>query len=634
MKQILIKSRKAIAQEVPAPIITDKNHILVKNLYSLVYQEKRSVKLENSTRSVLNKIEVKPSITNLVINDFKKNGIHGIVYKTIDKLNLLLGQEVGYSTSGMVIGTGSNVRDIKIGDLVSCVGKNFAKHAEIICLPDNFVTKIPDGVDTIDASTAAIGALCIQSIKKMNLKKGDTVYLTGSGSPELIISQILNSRGCKVIRIDNSRKKKELAKQISIDISSSSKDSKKLEKCIDLSKIKEFSTEYIEKEDVREYLKLIADKKVDLNQLKSKIYNIDSVGAAFKESKRENPKMTFIEYTGQVDEKKTTIILDKKTTKNKIKIGVIGAGYISKEEHLPHIKKNKRLELHMIVDRNPVNAQKTAKYFKAKKSSTSYKDAINDPQIDTVLIATKNNSHAEIIMESAKQKKPIFVEKPLAMNREAFKKIEESVKKYNVPIMVCFNRRFSKYSEEVLKKTEKRKNPLMINYRVNAGYRPPSDWTQNLKIGGGRIIGEACHMIDLFNYFTKSKPKKISVSSITPKDKNYTNVDNSIITIEYQDGSICNLFYTSLGNYKMPKEYIEIYCDQEVIVINDFKEIKIMGKNGKIKTKKGFDKGLKKILNEWVSYLSNKNKDIPIKLEDSILSTKMTFDIMDLIPNN
>jgi predicted dehydrogenase/threonine dehydrogenase-like Zn-dependent dehydrogenase len=709
MKQILVKKGKAIVQEVPAPTITDPNQILIKNIYSVISRGTELTTLEYSTENLIQKSKRRPDAVLLMINNLKTKGVQNTINKAIDQLDIVIGQQVGYSTSGIVIKTGSNIQDIKPGDLVSCAGQNIANHAEIICVPKNLVVKIPKNVKAIDASTATIGAICMQSIRRANPKIGEWVSVIGLGLLGLIVSQILKANGCKVIGIDPLKKKRDLAKKLGIDyvfdseekalvdacnnlangqgvdstiITASTKSNKPLKQAMEITRKKgkvvllgftgnkipekdfyakeidilkstaygpgRYDPEYEQKSidypypyvrwtenrNMQAYLELLAENKINLQPLRSKIYKLNSAPKAFEELK-ENPNsiLIFIEYEKEETEIESTIVLERTVANDKIKVAVIGTGWMSKEEHLPNIKKNKDLDLHMIIDRNPVNAQKTAKYFKSKKSSTNFMDAINDQDIDMVLISTKNDSHAKIIIEASKAKKQIFVEKPLAINPEELKQVEEVIKENKTPIIVGFNRRFSSYTKEIIKKTKNRKNPLVINYRVNAGYRPPSDWTQDPKIGGGRIVSDACHMIDFFNYLTNSKPKKINVSSITPHLKDYSHIDNSIITIEYEDGSICSLIYTSLGNNKLSKEYIEVFCDKKVFIIDDFKEMTILDEEKKEILKNGTDKGINEILISWSNYLKNKKKEIPIPFEESLLATKITFDIMNKLNN-
>jgi predicted dehydrogenase len=154
------------------------------------------------------------------------------------------------------------------------------------------------------------------------------------------------------------------------------------------------------------------------------------------------------------------------------------------------------------------------------------------------------------------------------------------LKETNVPFTVGFNRRFSPSAIRAKELIAGRLNPLVVIYRVNAGYIPPDNWVHGEE-GGGRIIGEACHMFDLFNYFVGAEVESIDVSAISPATEHVSPRDNFVVTLKYADGSVCTLIYTALGAPEVSKECIEIYCDGKTLVIDDFKELRIYGSRAK-----------------------------------------------------
>jgi predicted dehydrogenase len=175
-----------------------------------------------------------------------------------------------------------------------------------------------------------------------------------------------------------------------------------------------------------------------------------------------------------------------------------------------------------------------------------------------------------------KKGKAVFVEKPMALNEKGMEEVFKTIQETGMPYLVGFNRRFSKYAVEIKKHIKKRINPMIINYHMNAGYIPLDHWVHTEE-GGGRIIGEGCHIFDLFNYFVDVEIDSISVNSINPKTKNVSSRDNLIVTLKYKDGSICTLTYTALGDKSYPKETLEIYFDNKIITMNDYKELKGYG---------------------------------------------------------
>lgn len=189
--------------------------------------------------------------------------------------------------------------------------------------------------------------------------------------------------------------------------------------------------------------------------------------------------------------------------------------------------------------------------------------------------------------------------------------------------MVGFNRRFSRYAVEVKKHISNRINPMIINYQMNAGFIPLDHWVHTEE-GGGRIIGEACHIFDLFNYFTETEVKSISLDRITPQTEQFSTEDNAVITLKYKDGSVCTLTYTALGNNQYPKEFCQIYFDGKIIIINDYK--KLEGYGVKLKEMKSLqlNKGQSEGLIEFAKYLKGDIQP-PIPLWQLIQTTEISF---------
>ena len=210
--------------------------------------------------------------------------------------------------------------------------------------------------------------------------------------------------------------------------------------------------------------------------------------------------------------------------------------------------------------------------YKRKWKTTDYKQILNDENIELVLVSTRHNLHAKIAVDALKAGKAVFVEKPMALNESEMLELKEIIEKTKIPYMVGFNRRFSPYATKIKEIIENRTNPLLINYRMNACYVPKENWVHSEE-GGGRNIGEACHIYDLFTFLTESQFVSVNTSSIDPKTEFYQSSDNFITTIKFEDGSVCNLVYTSMGSTVAPKEQMDIYFDGKNLFLNDYKEL-------------------------------------------------------------
>lgn len=335
---------------------------------------------------------------------------------------------------------------------------------------------------------------------------------------------------------------------------------------------------WTENRNMEEYLKLIKDNKINLNTIIERVYEIDNANKAYEELKsgEHKPLIVLLKYDEEIPKKITRVeYTNKKIVKKdgKINVAIVGAGGFAKGMHLPNLQKLKDVyNIYAIMSRTGTNAKAIAEQYGATYATTHYKDIVNDPNVDMVMICTRHNLHAEMSIEAMKKGKAVFVEKPMALNNEELEEVLKAIEETKVPYTVGFNRRFSKYAVEAKRHIKDRLNPMIINYQMNAGHIPLDFWVHTEE-GGGRIIGEACHIFDLFNYFTDSQVESVSVDSISPKTDNISHRDNVVITLKYKDGSLCTLTYTSLGNNNYSKEFCQIYYDGKMIIIDDYKKI-------------------------------------------------------------
>jgi len=389
---------------------------------------------------------------------------------------------------------------------------------------------------------------------------------------------------------------------------------------------------WTENRNMTEFLRLLDKKLVTVDSLIDAEFPISEIDKAFDSLNNiDKPIITLLNYENGdinvIDDSK--IILKTKTTnKDIIQVGLIGAGAFATSMHLPHLKSmSDKFNIKAIMSRTGFKAKTVSDQFSAEYSTTDIEKIINDPEIDLVIISTRHDSHGELVLKCLEAGKHTFVEKPLTINKEELEKIEAYYQNgiNEKPILMTgFNRRFSKYSTEIRKHTSKRINPLLINYRMNAGFIPLDHWVHD---DGGRIIGEACHIIDLMTSFTNSKIVSFSFEKMNPNNEKYSPNDNVSMVLKYEDGSVCNIQYFANGSKKISKEYMEIHFDGKSIVMDDYK------------TLKGFDIRLKEI-NERISnkgqkeelvYLHDSIKGIsktwPIELWDMIQTTELTFEM-------
>ena len=392
---------------------------------------------------------------------------------------------------------------------------------------------------------------------------------------------------------------------------------------------------WTENRNMQEYLKMLSEGKIKLNNIIEKVYEVEETTKAYQEFEKEEnkPLIVLLKYKQDLENKinrRVEINSQFKLKSDKIKVALIGAGSFAKGMHLPNLEKlNNFYDIYAIMSKTGSNATSIAQQYKAKYATTNYQEILDDPNIDMVMICTRHNLHAQYSIEAMKKGKAVFVEKPMALNKKEMEEVFRTIQITGVPYLVGFNRRFSKYAVEIKKHIKERINPMIINYQMNAGYIPLDHWVHT-KEGGGRIIGEGCHIFDLFNYFIDSEIDSISVNSLNPKTKNISSRDNVVVTLKYKEGSICTLTYTALGDKSYPKESLEIYFDNKIITVNDYKNLKGFGiKMANINSKLS-DKGHYEELIAFSQAIKDGTK-YPIPLWQMEQATKISFAVEEEI---
>lgn len=252
-----------------------------------------------------------------------------------------------------------------------------------------------------------------------------------------------------------------------------------------------------------------------------------------------------------------------------VKIGVVGMGNFSMSTLLPALSKTSA-HIDTVVDRKPFAARHAASKFKVHRALTNHTDLLSDPKVDAVFFVTQHNAHAAQVCEALQAGKHVFVEKPLALNESQLQTIIRQARKSPEQLlMVGFNRRFSPHIQHIKKQLRGRSGPLCMQMTVNAGAIPPEHWVQQPEAGGGRIIGEACHFIDLVSYLAESPIVSVSAMMVGPSVA--VQEDKMSIMLQMEDGSIGTVHYFANGTKAFPKENLEIFSDQRVIRMENYR---------------------------------------------------------------
>ncbi len=312
-----------------------------------------------------------------------------------------------------------------------------------------------------------------------------------------------------------------------------------------------------------------------------------------------------------------------------VKVGLLGAGLFANATLLPAMKKVDGLELVGIASAGGLHAQHLGKKFGFRYAASSNDEILNDPDINTVAILTRHDTHADLVVKALEAGKHVFVEKPLAVNSEQLAGVGEQLSvNGNRLLTVGFNRRFAPLAQQLQASLVTRQEPLYMHYRVNAGYIPLNHWTHDPEQGGGRIIGEGCHFIDFLTFLVGSAP--VSVSAVALPNGGKYREDNASMTFTFVDGSVGVVDYLANGDKAFPKERVEVFCGGQVAVLDDFRLLEII-KNGKKKTVKltGQDKGHFNEMQAFVNALRSGTP--PIAYDQLIGVTKATFAAVESI---
>jgi predicted dehydrogenase/threonine dehydrogenase-like Zn-dependent dehydrogenase len=312
-----------------------------------------------------------------------------------------------------------------------------------------------------------------------------------------------------------------------------------------------------------------------------------------------------------------------------VKMGVLGAGLYANATLLPVLKNNKDFELVGIASSGGLHAQHSGKKFGFQYATSSEDEIINDPNINTVAILTWHDSHAELVVKALKAGKHVFVEKPLAINSDQLSVVSRQLLKTdNCLLMTGFNRRFSPLAQQLKSSIIHRQSSLYAHYRVNAGYIPLNHWTQDPALGGGRIIGEACHFIDLITFLVGASPVSVSAHAL-PNAGKYRE-DNVSMTFTFLDGSIGVVDYLANGDKSFPKERLEVFCEGMIAVLDDYVSLTTI-KDGRKNVQSGAqDKGWKAEMTAFAKSI-REGTEPPIPYEQLIGVTKSTFAVVEAI---
>ena len=341
---------------------------------------------------------------------------------------------------------------------------------------------------------------------------------------------------------------------------------------------------WTEQRNFEAILSLLKNGQIKTEQLTSKQYNFTDSLNAYRDLTNEKDLLgLLIEYESSAKKEltKKVRIAEKRNFNKKVPIvGFIGAGNYASRILLPAFTKAKA-QLHTIVTKTGVSGVLEGRKSKFLYAASDTNEVFDSKEINSVVIATRHDSHAKFVLDAIKNKKNIFVEKPLAISHEELNKIEDEYlsNPNESRLMVGFNRRFSPFIKKMKELINKENSPKAFIFQINAGHIPMDHWTQDKKIGGGRIIGEACHFIDLMRYLAGAKISSFDITNM--KDTSGGNIeDNCTINLNFENGSFGAIHYLANGPKSYPKENLKVFVNEKALELDNFTKMKGFGWNG------------------------------------------------------
>ena len=653
MKQVLesLRDGRIWVEDVPPPQLRDQ-FVLVRNRHSLISSGTEGGTVKLGRMGLLAKAKARPEQALKVLQLARTQGpltAYAVAQHALD-----MPLALGYSCAGEVIGVGSGVDHLRIGDLVACAGQGQASHAEIVCVPKRLCVPVPLGVGTDRAAFTTVGAIALQSLRVADLRLGDNVVVLGLGLVGLLVAQLLRASGCRVFGIDIDQRRLALAQEQGwaqtcpanaanvmervlswsegagadvVIITAGTEDSTPVKFAGEFCRRKgrvvvvgrtemhlpreqylfkelelrtsmaygpgtgdldyeqeghDYPLPYVrwtEQRNMGAFLDQVARGAVELEPMISHRYSLDQAADAFAliSGERNEPSLGIVLEYPNIPTVSSRVELQIRSVQPqlaKLRVAVIGAGSHATNEFLPALAQCE-VEFRGIASASGLRAAALGKKYGFSFASADVEEVLADASTDAVFILTRHDSHADLAARALAAGKHVFVEKPLALNRAQLGHVSSSFVNDTQLLMVGFNRRYAPLADKLRESFVDRSQPMSICYRANVGYRPPQHWLHHPSEGGGVIIGEACHHIDLCSWLVGVPVVSVDVRCLGGNGAGYMREDNVHITLEFEDGSLATLLYLSNGAKAFPTETIEVSCENRSARLVDFRRLEI-----------------------------------------------------------
>ena len=663
MKQLVVEKNN------PEPILWDTpipkpgpGEILIKNHYSVVSTGTEIATIESSNKSVADKLQDSSNIQK-GLELFEKEGVRA-VWNAVFPKNISPIQ-LGYSSSGKVIEVGRDVKNFHVGDMVVSNGN----HAEYVVVNQKLCSRIPEETSPKDAAYTVLGSIALHGLRLSETSLGSRIVVVGLGIVGQLVCRLAEAQGSEVFGIDPDVARRKDNKNFfpsiddlpvdevdSIIITAASNSNEPIEAATKIARNKskivvvgdiplnisrnefyykelelvvsksygpgrydkqyevlgnDYPIEYVrwtENRNFEAFLKLLSQGQINIEGLITNEIDFEESPEVYNSfNSEEKPLSVLIRYDLKSEPKiqfeKNDIVPENN---QKIKVGVIGAGNFASTTIIPLLKElRKSCQVLGIASSGGLSSETLAKNFKIKNKYSTEDEIFESDEIDAVFVLTQHFNHADLVIKAINAGKAVYVEKPLAIDVDSITRIEEAMYNAEDPkIFLGFNRRFSGASQFIKEKLNTYPANA-INFRFSVPKLERDHWTNIKEIGGGRIVGEAIHAIDLGTYFFESLPQSISSHSPINKDSGEVYDNQVFININYTNGSHAAIQYFSDTNDNLSKERLEIHGNDNSFIVEDFKLMRyLIGPDDKSKVFSD-GKGHKQTIETFFSYVNN-----------------------------
>lgn len=318
-------------------------------------------------------------------------------------------------------------------------------------------------------------------------------------------------------------------------------------------------------------------------------------------------------------------------TKDSLHIGIVGAGSFTKNKLMPVLSKIKQGSIEATADKNITRALNVSNIYGATKTVINEHELFDDSNINVVFINSPHRMHSDQAIEALKKGKAVFLEKPMATDLQQLDSLYSYLQNNkDAQFCVDYNRSLAPFIKKIKSAVTSRVSPLMLSYRMNTGFLPKDQWLQR-QMGAGRLIGEACHIFEMFLYLVDAQPIAVSVESLKPTSNHLFPTDNFTAQISFTDGSICTLLYTSIGHVGTGKERMEVFYDSKTIIMDDYVSLEGYGLPLSFnETVKRPNTGQEALINKFLRAVKQPEYTPPITIDRLAQATEITLIIDQL----